>query len=66
MDEEPEKPKHCIEGHVVHGWDEWEEDGETMYEDWTYYECTKWEPGCPRMMTERAHVFPRAFTKDED
>lgn len=66
MDEaEPRKPEHCLEGHVAHWFDEWEnEDGTTSYDEGNYYECTKWEPGYPRMMTMRAHVTPHSFTRD--
>jgi hypothetical protein len=66
-DPEPEKPEHCIEGHIAHWYDEWEnEDGEMSYDEGAYFECTKWEPGYPPLMSTFAHVTPRAYTRDED
>ncbi len=65
MGHTPEKPEHCIEGHIEHWYDEWEVDGAMQYEEGSYYECTEWEPGYPPLMTERAHPFIGGdYTKD--
>jgi hypothetical protein len=56
MDDEPKKPEHCIEGHVETWYDEFYDDGDLVETQGEYYECTKWEPGYPPIMTERAHL----------
>ena len=63
MDDEPEKPEHCIEGHIEPWAEAWVlDDGSRGYDEGTYFECTKWEPGYPRMMAERKHTYFGALT----